>query len=74
MYLIPGTYTIKVTYTLSKGEWSSTATKSADVTLVQGKINNITGTVNNLGGASEIVLSLSISDWTTNNISGISFN
>ena len=74
MYLIPGTYTIKVTYTLSKGEWSSTATKSADVTLVQGKINNITGTVNNLGGASEIVLSLSVSDWTTNNISGISFN
>ena len=74
MYLIPGTYTIKVTYTLSKGEWSSTATKSADVTLVQGKINNITGTVNNLGGASEIVLSLSVSEWTTNNISGISFN
>ena len=74
MYLIPGTYTIKVTYTLSKGEWSSTATKSADVALVQGKINNITGTVNNLGGASEIVLSLSVSDWTTNNISGISFN
>ena len=74
MYLIPGTYTIKVTYTLSKGEWSSTATKSADVTLVQGKINNISGTVNNLGGASEIVLSLSVSDWTTNNISGISFN
>lgn len=74
MYLIPGTYTVKVTYTLSKGEWSSTATKSADVTLVQGKINNITGTVNNLGGASEIVLSLSVSDWTTNNISGISFN
>ena len=74
MYLIPGTYTVKVTYTLSKGEWSSTATKSADVTLVKGMINNITGTVNDLGGASEIVLSLSVSPWTQNNISGISFN
>lgn len=74
MYLIPGTYTIKVTYTLSKGEWSSTATKSANVTLVQGKINNITGTVSELGGATEIVLSLSVTAWSTNNISGITFN
>ena len=74
MYLIPGTYTIKVTYTLSKGEWTSTATKSANVILVQGKINNITGTVSDLGGASEITISLSVSEWTTNNIAGISFN
>ncbi len=74
MYLIPGTYTVKVTYTLTKGEWSSTATKTADVTLVKGKINNITGTVNNLGGATQIVLSLSVTDWTANNITGINFN
>lgn len=74
MYLIPGSYTVKVTYTLSKGEWTSTATKSADVTLVQGSINNITGTVSDLGGASEITISLTVSEWTTNNIYGISFN
>lgn len=64
MYLIPATYTIKCTYTLSKGDWSGTFTKSADVTLVKGKINNITGTATG-GGASEIVLSVSLTDWGT---------
>lgn len=67
MYLIPGTYTIYVTYTLTKGDWSGTFTKHADVVLQQGKVNNITGTANG-GAASGIELSLSVTDWGTNNI------
>lgn len=65
LYLIPGTYTIKVSYTLSKGgsgEYSQSFTKQADVTLVGGKVNNITVTA--IGGdASEIVISLSLTAW-----------
>ncbi len=66
MYLIPGTYTIKVTYTLAKGDWSGTFTKSANVTFVGGKVNNITVTA--IGGAaSQIVLNLTLSAWGTEN-------
>lgn len=66
MYLIPGTYTIKCTYTLTKDDWNQTFTKSADVTIVQGKINNISGTATG-GAASEIVLSLSVAAWGSQN-------
>ena len=66
MYLIPGTYTLKVTYTLAKGDWSETFTKSCDVTIVGGKINNVTCTA--IGGAaSQIVISVSLADWGTQN-------
>ena len=67
LYLIPGTYTIKVSYTLSKGgsgEYSQSFTKQANVTLVAGKVNNITVTA--IGGnASEIAVSLSLTAWTS---------
>ena len=68
MYLIPGTYTIKVTYTLTKGDWTATFTKQGDVTLVAGKKNNITCTA--IGGAaSQIVLNLSLTAWADNAVS-----
>ena len=68
MYLIPGTYTIKVTYTLTRGDWTGTFTKQGDVTLVAGKKNNITCTA--IGGAaSQIVLSLSLTAWGDNAVS-----
>lgn len=66
MYLIPGTYTLSCTYTLTKGDWTQTFTKSADVTIVGGKINNITGSASG-GDASEIVLNLSVAAWGTEN-------
>lgn len=70
MYLIPGTYTMTVTYTLSKGgsgEYSQTFTKSGSVTLVQGKVNNLTCTA--IGGnASDINISVSLEPWGTENI------
>lgn len=64
LYLIPGAYTVKCTYTLAKGDWSKTFTKSASVTLTQGKINNISGTASG-GDASEIKISVTLADWQT---------
>ena len=63
LYLIPGVYTIKVTYTLSKGDYSQTFTKQANVTLAAGYKNNIRVTAVG-GNAQEIVMSLSLSSWT----------
>lgn len=70
LYLVPGTYTIKCSYTLTKGDWSASFTKSASVTLVAGKINNITGTASG-GAATEIVISVSLTAWSseTHNLS-----
>lgn len=62
LYLIPGTYTVTCQYTLSKGDYSDTFSRSADVTLVKGKINSISGTATG-GAASEIVLTVSLNDW-----------
>lgn len=67
MYLVPGSYTLKVSYTLTKGDWTKSFTKSAVVTLVGGKINNISGTASG-GNASEISLSVSLTPWGSTNI------
>ena len=63
-YLVPGYYVIKCSYTLTKGDWSASFTKSAGVTLVAGKINNITGTASG-GAATEIVISVSLTPWSS---------
>lgn len=67
MYLIPGTYTIKVSYTLSKGDnYTKSFTKTGTVTLTMGKVNNISCTA--IGGdAQEIVLSVSLTAWGSEN-------
>ena len=70
LYLIPGEYTVYVTYTLTKGgagEYSQTFTKHADITLQQGKVNNISGIANG-ANASEISLQLSVAPWGTANL------
>ena len=64
MYLIPGTYTMRVSYTLEKGDYRQSFTKTGNVTLEGGKINNISCTASG-GAAQEIVLSLSLSGWNT---------
>lgn len=66
MYLIPGTYTIKVSYTLTKGDYSQSFTKTGTVSLTMGKVNNISCTAIG-GGASEIVLSVSLTAWGSEN-------
>ena len=67
LYLVPGDYTLSVTYTLTMGDWKQTFTKKATVTLVAGKVNNISGTASG-GDASEISISVSLTEWGTNNI------
>lgn len=67
LYLVPGDYTLSVTYTLTMGDWKQTFTKKATVTLVAGKVNNISGTASG-GNASEISISVSLTEWETNNI------
>ena len=65
-YYIPATYVIECTYTLTKGNYVATFTKHANVTLVQGHVNNITGTATG-GAATEIVLTVSLSAWGETN-------
>ena len=67
MYLVPGSYTLTVSYTLTKGDWTQNFTKSASVTLVGGKINNISGTASG-GAASAISLTVSLTPWGSTNI------
>lgn len=67
LYLLPGEYTITCNYTLTKGDWTNTFSKTADITLVKGKVNNVTATA--IGGnASEIVIGLSLTAWGSNAI------
>lgn len=66
LYLIPAPYTITVEYTLTKGEYVESFKKSANVTFVQGKVNNITGTATG-GTASDIKFNVTVSDWGTEN-------
>lgn len=73
LYCIPGEYTMTVSYRLSKYNNDSTIdyykdfTKSADVTLTAGKVNNITATAKG-AEAQEIVISVSLTQWGTNEI------
>lgn len=69
LYVTPGAVTVTVTYTLTRGEYVKTFTKSATVTLVGGKINNITATPSFAAGeeASEITLTVSLNAWGTQN-------
>ena len=65
--LLPGTYTISITYTLTKGDYSQTFTKTAEVTLEAGKINNITCTAVG-GSAQEIQATVTVQAWNNNAI------
>lgn len=67
MYLTPGVYTITVSYTLTKGDWTGSFTKSGDVTLVAGKVNSITCNASG-GAASEIVLGVTLTAWGTQSL------
>lgn len=66
-YVVPGNYTLSVSYTLSKGAWVQSFQKTADVTLTKGKINNIKGTATG-GTASDIQLAVNLTAWDTNDI------
>lgn len=68
LYLVPGTYTLTASYTLTKGAYAENFTKTASVSIVGGKVNNISATLP-AGNASEITFTVTITAWGTNNIS-----
>lgn len=66
MYLVPGSYTITVSYTLYRGDYSEDFTKSGTVTLTAGKKNNISCTA--IGGRdTSIKIGVTLTDWGTEN-------
>lgn len=72
IYLVPGTYTLTASYTLTAGDYTESFTKSANVSLVAGKVNNISATLP-AGNAVGISFTVSVTPWSDNNISA-SFN
>lgn len=67
LYLIPGSYTMTVSYRLTVGDYTDTFTKNAVVSLVGGKVNNISATVPE-GNAELIDVSVTLTPWSDNNI------
>lgn len=67
IYVVPGTYSLSVTYTLTNGDYSATFTKSGNVTLQQGKVNNISATAPNTSTA--ITFTVSVTAWGTASVS-----
>lgn len=77
LWLVPGTYVLTATYTISKGNFSKEYTKTASVALVMGKNNNLV-----LPGAnhdepnipdpgddiSDIVFTVEVTPWSNNDI------
>ena len=63
IYLVPGRYTIKASYTLSKGTYSQDFSRSASVEVQPGKINLITATLPE-GEATDLLFSVTVSPWT----------
>lgn len=68
MYIIPGQYTIAVTATYTRGDYVVTKTLSGDLTFIQGKVNNLNITWPD--GGTEIVVSISLTAWSSQNIFG----
>lgn len=82
LWLVPGNYTLTCTYTIAKGDYSNSFTKTASVTLQKGKNNNIglanlTDPSNPLSGdpniptptdISEIVFTVTVTPWGDVNV------
>lgn len=65
LWLIPGTYNIRLTYVLTKGDYNSgTQTKTAQVEFRKGRVNNIVGQLTG-SGASEITIGITLEPWSS---------
>lgn len=75
IWLIPGTYTISLSYTLTKGDYVYNAVnKTGSVTILAGNTNNITTTAVGVD-ATEIVFSVSLTPWSNREVAwDMSFN
>lgn len=76
LWLVPGSYTLTASYTITKGAYTSSQTRTATVTLLQGKNNNIglpgTGSdqpnIPEPSDVSEIEFSVTVTPWTDNTV------
>lgn len=69
LYLVPGSYNVEITYTLKKGDFQKEFTKSANISLEGGVVNNIKATAHTgSDDPSEIILSVEIKPWGENDI------
>ena len=77
LWLVPGEYLLSATYTIAKGDFSKEYTKSCNVNIIRGKVNNIGPVIS--GGVeipnipepediAEIQFSVSVVDWGNENI------
>ena len=73
LWLLPGSYTLTATYTISKGNYSRSKTASATVNLAQGYNNNIglNGDAANIpepNDIQEIIFTVTITPWSDKNV------
>ena len=75
LWLIPGIYTVTVSFTLTKGAFSKSYTEAGDVTLSIGKQNNITATTTT-DEAGAVTFGVSLSAWSdkATNLTAADFN
>lgn len=67
LWLIPGVYTISVSFTMTKGDFTKSYTQTADITLTAGKQNNITATTT-IDEAVQVSFGVLLSAWAENPI------
>ena len=75
LFLVPGTYSLKASWTASVDDYSQTytnMTSSATINIVGGKINSIS--CNLTGDASKLEFSVSLAEWTNNSIADVEFD
>jgi len=72
LYLVPGTYTLTASWRAEKDQYTEDfENMTVDVALVAGKTNNVS--VNLTGNGTEIVLTVSVTDWSDNAVDGGTF-
>jgi hypothetical protein len=75
LWLVPGSYTLTVTYKLIAADNTASATinKTATVSITQGKNNNISATLPADGSPTEIEFTVTINPWSNEN-QGVTWN
>lgn len=68
LWLVPGEYMLTASYTITKGDYTASFTKTSTVTLVKGKNNNISATLPTPPVA-DIVFTVTVTAWSNNPVS-----
>jgi len=74
LWLVPGEYTLTASYNETRGDYTSnTITQTCNVTLVQGRNNNIVGKIT-ADTATGIIFTVVVTPWSDNNINAGNFS